>query len=66
MAENFYDKTQFLVIGLTLITGVSGILILRKLKINPLDYKLNDEQSDRLVMGVFHLLISVISIMFIV
>ncbi|GAA4333075.1 hypothetical protein GCM10023149_39640 [Mucilaginibacter gynuensis] len=66
MAENFYDKTQFLVIGLTLITGVSGILILRKLKINPLDYKLNDEQSDRLVMGVFHLLISVISILFIV
>nr|MBB6232520.1 hypothetical protein [Mucilaginibacter sp. FT3.2] len=53
------DKTYLTVIILAILTGFLGVVKLAGLKSKRISNMLTDEQSDQLVIGVFHLLISV-------
>ena len=57
-----FDKTYLMVIILALITGVFGIMKLGQLKSKRIDNRMTDEQSDQLVLGVFHLVVSAVCI----
>ena len=57
------DKVAVLAVVLAAITGVYGYVKLKKLSVKAPGNILTDEQSDLLVMGVFHVLICAISIL---
>jgi uncharacterized membrane protein YidH (DUF202 family) len=61
-ASILFDKTYLMVIILSLITGVFGIIKLSQFKSRRIDNRMTDEQSDQLVMGVFHLVVSAVCI----
>lgn len=56
------DKIALVAIILAASTGIYGIIKLRRLNIKTSGNILTDEQSDLLVMGVFHVLICAVSI----
>ncbi|MEZ2335558.1 hypothetical protein [Mucilaginibacter sp. RCC_168] len=56
------DKVAAFVVILAAITGIYGFVKLKKLSIKAPGNILTDEQSDLLVMGVFHVLICAVSI----
>jgi hypothetical protein len=56
------DKVALIGVVLATITGIYGVYKLRKLNVKTSGGILTDEQSDLLVMGVFHVLICAISI----
>jgi hypothetical protein len=56
------DRVAVLAVVLAAITGVYGYAKLKKLSIKAPGNILTDEQSDLLVMGVFHVLICAVSI----
>jgi hypothetical protein len=64
MFDSLYDKLYLATILLTIITGVYGIIKLKGVHISTTDHHLTDEQSDGLVMGVFHILLSVVCVCF--
>jgi hypothetical protein len=51
------DKFQLAAIALTIITGIYGIKKLRRLSLRNMGSLLTDEQSDLLVIGLFHIII---------
>ena len=56
------DKVAALAVILAAITGIYGYVKLKKLSIKAPGNILTDEQSDLLVMGIFHVLICAVSI----
>ncbi|MDN5288731.1 MAG: hypothetical protein JWR38_5005 [Mucilaginibacter sp.] len=58
----FNDKSALIAIILAVSTGIYGIIKLKRLNIKTSGNILTDEQSDLLVMGIFHLLICAVSI----
>jgi hypothetical protein len=56
------DKVAVLAVILAAITGIYGFVKLKKLSIKAPENILTDEQSDLLVMGIFHVLICAVSI----
>jgi hypothetical protein len=56
------DKIALVAIILAASTGIYGVIKLRRLNIKTSGNILTDEQSDLLVMGVFHVLICAVSI----
>lgn len=56
------DKVAVFAVILAVVTGVYGFVKLRKLSIKAPGNIMTEEQSDLLVMGIFHVLICVVSI----
>ncbi|MGN8069082.1 hypothetical protein [Mucilaginibacter sp. SG564] len=56
------DKTAALTVILAVIAGIYGFVKLKKLSIKAPGKLLTDEQSDLLVIGIFHVLICAVSI----
>ncbi|NHA07216.1 hypothetical protein G7092_25685 [Mucilaginibacter sp. HC2] len=56
------DRIAVFAVILAAITGIYGLVKLKKLSIKAPVNILTDEQSDLLVMGIFHLLICAVSI----
>lgn len=56
------DKIVLVAVVLATIIGIYGIFKLRKLNVKTSGSILTDEQSDLLVMGIFHVLICAVCI----